>query len=95
MPGVCVPAEFAPEYARGLRSTRRSILSLGPDGVVSSLSGGDCNTPSHIDYIVMLGVVYKVIQALPMLQELFLFRLQVRTTDLRGLGGMGWRLVGP
>ena len=36
-----------------------------------------------------------MIQALPMLQELFLFRLQVRTTDLKGLGGMGWRLVGP
>ena len=36
-----------------------------------------------------------MIQALPMLQELFLFRLQVRITDLKGLGGMGWRLVGP
>ena len=36
-----------------------------------------------------------MIQALPMSQELFLFRIQVRTTDLRGLGDMSWRLVGP
>ena len=58
-PGFALRRSMHRLYARGLRSTRRSTLSLGSDGVVSALSGGDCNTPSHIDYIVMLGVVYK------------------------------------